>query len=153
ALGWWAGEGLGPYAAARRVVFALLALGLVVPSMLGPSVARAWSLGPTAARARLGAAMGAVWSVALPATLGLIFTADQAMPWLFGEGYRDGGRWLALVAARLPWLLSGSMAQTALVACRRESWCLRLVAGQTVLALALLPASAAWSGPWGVGWA
>ena len=37
AIGWWAGPSLGPYAAARRVAFALLALGLVVPSAVAPA--------------------------------------------------------------------------------------------------------------------
>jgi O-antigen/teichoic acid export membrane protein len=153
ALGWWAGGGLGPYAAARRVVFALLAMGVVVPAMIGPSIARAWSFGLDEARARVGSAMDGLWALALPAALGLVLTSDRAMPWLFGPGYEDGGPWLALAAARLPWLLSGTFAQTVLVSCRREAWCLRLVAGQTALALLVVPSSAFWAGPWGVGWA
>ncbi len=41
ALGWWAGAELGPYAAARRLVFGLVALGLVVPASVAPAIARA----------------------------------------------------------------------------------------------------------------
>jgi O-antigen/teichoic acid export membrane protein len=151
ALGWWLGPELGPYAAARRLVFALLALGLVVPATLGPAIGRAWSSGTVEARRSIVGAMDGLWSLAAPAALGLLLTADRLMPALFGEGYRDGGAWLVLVAARLPLLLSGSFAQATLVACRRESWCLRLVAGQLALAAVVVPPAAAWAGPWGVG--
>ena len=153
ALGWWAGDDLGPYSAGRRVVFAVLALGLVLPAMLGPSIARAWAFGHEEARERIGSAMDGLWSIALPATLGLVLTADRAMPWLFGAGYNGGGPWLALVAARLPLMLSGAFACTALVSCRRETWCLRLVGAQTALALVVIPIAAVRAGPWGVGWA
>jgi O-antigen/teichoic acid export membrane protein len=153
ALGWWVGPELGPYAAARRIVFAVLALGLVVPATLGPALGRAWSFGPLAARRSIGRAAGGLWALGLPAALGLILTADRLMPWLFGAGYRDGGPWLMLVAARLPLLLSGSFAQAALVACRRESWCLRLAAMQMVLGVVIVPPAAFFAGPWGVGWA
>ena len=44
-LGWWAGVELGPYAASRRVVFALVTLGLVVPTALAPAIARSWLAG------------------------------------------------------------------------------------------------------------
>ena len=37
ALGWWAGPELGAYAAARRLVFGLVALGLVVPAAVAPA--------------------------------------------------------------------------------------------------------------------
>jgi O-antigen/teichoic acid export membrane protein len=152
-LGGWAASDLAPYAASRRVVFALLALGLAVPATLGPSIGRAWASGPVEARRRVGRAMDGLWLVGLPASVGLILTADRAMPWLFGEGYRGGGPWLALTAARLPCLLSSGVAQTALVACRREGGCLRLVAAQMALAVALLTAAAVGFGPWGIGWA
>ena len=153
ALGWCVGPELGPYAAARRVVFALVALGLVVPTTLAPAIARAWSFGTASARRSIRLANDGLWSLALPATVGLVLTGNRLMPWLFGAGYRDGGPWLMLVALRLPLLLSGSFAQAALVACRREAWCLRLVVGQVLLAILLVPAAAAWAGPWGVGWA
>jgi O-antigen/teichoic acid export membrane protein len=153
ALGWWAGSELGNYAAARRVVFAMVGLGLVVPAALGPTLARAWRLGTRAARERIAVALAGLWSASLPAAVGLGLTADRWMPALFGAPYRDGGPWLALVAARLPWLLAASFSQAALVACRREDWSLRLVLGQTALAAVLIPACVFAAGPWGVAWA
>ena len=153
ALGWWAGSDLGPYAAARRVVFALVALGLVVPSALGPSLARAWALSANAARERVGAALVWIWSMSLPAAVGLGITADRWMPALFGGSYAEGGPLLALTAARLPWLLAASVAQAALIACRREGWGLKLVLGQLSLAALLIPFSVVAAGPRGVGWA
>src|SRR5262249_28066397 len=75
ALGWWAGAGLGPYAAARRVVFAMAALGLVVPSALGPMIAAAWVSGVPPARAQVRAALARLWSLSLPAAVGLALTA------------------------------------------------------------------------------
>jgi len=153
ALGWWAGGELGAYAASRRVVFALAALGLVIPAVVGPSIARAWAAGPDEARARVADALRKLWSVSLPAAVGLGLTADRWMPLLFGHAYRDGGAWLALAAARLPWLLAASFAQAALVACRREGWALRLTLAQAALAALLIPPAAVWAGPWGVGWA
>ncbi len=153
ALGWWAGNDLGPYAAARRVVFALAALGLVVPATLGPSIARAWAMGAGPARERVSVALLWVWSLSLPAAVGLGLTADRWMPALFGAAYAGGGPLLALAAARLPWLLAAGVAQAALIACRREGLGLTLVLGQFALAAVLVPASVAAAGPRGVGWA
>jgi O-antigen/teichoic acid export membrane protein len=153
ALGWWAGSEVGPYAAARRLVFALVALGLVVPAVIGPALARAWAAGSGAARERVGEVLQGLWTLSLPAAVGIGLTADRWMLALFGEPYRGGGPWLALVAARLPWLLAATFAQSALVACRREGWALRLVLGKLGLAALLIPASALAAGPWGVGWA
>ncbi len=153
ALGGWAGPELGAYAAARRLVFAVVALGLVIPAALAPALARGWSLGASEARATIAHALARLWVLSIPAALGLALGANYGMPRLFGAGYRQGGLWLALIAARLPWLLTDSFAQAALVACRRELWVLNLVIGLLVLALALLPVAAAWGGPWGVGWA
>ncbi|MGE3818690.1 MAG: oligosaccharide flippase family protein, partial [Isosphaeraceae bacterium] len=131
AMGGWRGEDVGEYAAARRVVFALVGLGMVLPATLGPSIARAWMDGSRDASARVSWIAGALWTWTLPATIGLAMTADRTMPILFGPDYADGGCWLVIVTARLPWLLASSLAQTALVACRREALCLRLVAWQT----------------------
>jgi hypothetical protein len=79
--------------------------------------------------------------------------ADWGMPFLFGRAYRQGGPWLALVAARLPWLLTTSFIQAALVSCRRETWVLDQVVGLSALALVIVPTAAAVAGAWGVGWA
>jgi O-antigen/teichoic acid export membrane protein len=151
ALGWWSGPGLGPYAAARRVAFALLALGLVVPSAVGPRIARAWASGPSEARRAIGRTLEGLMAGALPATVGLIATAGRWMPWLFGDGFAEGGPWLALVAARLPFVLASNVQQAALVACRRETWAFRLIAAMAIVGLALIPALAVVAGPWGVG--
>ncbi len=150
ALGWVAGSGLGPYAAARRLAFALLALGLVVPSALGPRLAKAWAAGPVEARSLLARASRGLAAATWPATVGLMATADRWMPRLFGDDFRLGGPCLALIAARLPLVLSSNLQQAALVAARREGWALRLIAGMAALALILLPALALARGPLGV---
>jgi O-antigen/teichoic acid export membrane protein len=151
-LGGWAGLALGPYAAARRLVFALIALGLVVPGAVAPAIARAWTQGLAPTREILRATSAGLWGLALPASLGLALWADRWMPLWFGPSYRTGGPWLALIAARLPWLLSASLSQSALIACQRERWALGQVVGMMTLALAVVPLSARWWGPLGVGW-
>jgi O-antigen/teichoic acid export membrane protein len=151
AMGWWGGPGLGPYAAARRVAFALLAIGLVVPSAVAPRIARAWASGDREARDLIARTLEVLMAAALPATVGLIGTADRWMPRLFGDAYRDGGPWLALIASRLPVVLVSNVQQAALIACRREVWAFRLILGMTVLGGVSIPTMAMTSGPWGVG--
>ena len=129
---------LGPYAAGRRVVFALLALGLVVPSAVAPRIARAWLLGEGEARSLIHVSMERVLIVAIPATFGLMLTADRWTTWFFGERFVEGGPWLALIAARLPFVLLSNLQQVTLIACRREVWALRLVLGLVGLALAVM---------------
>jgi O-antigen/teichoic acid export membrane protein len=153
ALGWWTGPELGTYAAARRLVFGLVALGLVVPASVAPLIARGWAEGTQSARGLIADALGRLWSLSLPAAVGLALTADRWMPLLFGPGYQGGGPWLALVAVRLPWLLTASFDQAALVACRRETWVLDQMIGLLALALVIIPLAVLWGGPWGVGWA
>lgn len=152
ALGAWsASTGLGPYAAARRLAFALLALGLVVPSAVAPRIARAWASGAGEAREVIGRTFRVLATLSLPATVGLMMTAGRWMPGLFGDGYREGGPWLALIVARLPFVMASNVQQAALVACRREGWAFRLVLGMSALGAASIPASAMMFGPWGVG--
>jgi O-antigen/teichoic acid export membrane protein len=151
AIGCWAGLSLGPYAAARRVALALLALGLVVPSAVAPRIARAWASGGVEARALIARTLEGLMAAALPATVGLIGTADRWMPRLFGDEFRDGGPWLALVAARLPFVLVSNVQQAALIACRREVWAFRLILGMTGLGVVLIPVMAVISGALGVG--
>ncbi len=150
-LGTLASASLGSYAAARRVAFALLALGLVVPSAVAPRIARAWASGVGEARLVIARSLEGMMLVALPATVGLMATADRWMPWLFGEGFRDGGPWLALIAARLPFVLASNVQQAALIACRREGLALRLVLGMVGLGVVALPPLAMVQGAWGVG--
>jgi O-antigen/teichoic acid export membrane protein len=82
----------------------------------------------------------------MPAAAGLALTSARWMPALFGAGYRGGGPWLALVAARLPWVLSGSFSQAALVACRREREALRLVGAMLIAAALVVPLATLWAG-------
>jgi hypothetical protein len=90
--------------------------------------------------------------LALPATVGLMATSDRWMPMLFGEGFREGGPWLALIAVRLPFVLASNIQQSALIACRREGLALRLMLGMLVLGLVALPPLARFQGAWGVAW-
>ena len=150
-LGWWASHEVGPYAAGRRLVFSAVAIGLVIPSTLAPAIARAWAAGVEPARRAVASAMDVTWFIALPTTLALVLTGDRLMPGLFGPDFREGGPYLTLIALRLPWLLAGSFAQAALVACRREGDALRVVAAQSLAALAAVPAGALLFGFRGVG--
>jgi O-antigen/teichoic acid export membrane protein len=152
-LGEWAVPELGSCAAARRIVYALVGLGLVVPSALGPLLARAWTRGLEPARLLVHRSLGILLAVALPSALGLALVADRLMPALFGSAYRDGGPWLGLVAARLPWLLAGSFAQAALIAFRRERESLWLVLVMLAAASVFYPMALAVGGAWGAGWA
>jgi O-antigen/teichoic acid export membrane protein len=153
ALGWWVGPELGTYAAARRLVFGLVALGLVVPASVAPLIARGWAEGTDTARRLITDALGRLWTFSLPVAVGLALTADRWMPFLFGASYQQGGPWLALVAARLPWLLTASFEQAALVSCRREAWVLDQMLGLLLLAVLIVPLAVVCGGPWGVGWA
>jgi O-antigen/teichoic acid export membrane protein len=153
ALGWWVGPELGTYAAARRLVFGLVALGLVVPASVAPLIARGWAEGACSARGLITDALGRLWTFSLPIAVGLALTADRWMPLLFGASYQHGGPWLALVAARLPWLLTASFDQAALVSCRREAWVLDQMVGLVALAVLIIPLAVICGGPWGVGWA
>ncbi len=149
-LGFWERGEVGPYAAARRVVFAAVALGLVLPASYGPLIGRAWAAGSDTARDVLGACLRRLAWLALPATAGMVLAGDLGMSWLFGPSYGDAGGWLALIAARLPWLLLATLTQTALVACRRERLALRLVLLMIATAFILVPLAARWQGAWGV---
>jgi O-antigen/teichoic acid export membrane protein len=152
ALGWWSGAELGSYAASRRVVFGLVALGLVVPSSVAPAIARAWASGAPLARALIADSLARLWLLSVPATLALALTGGAWMPLLFGARFGHSGPWLAaLVVARLPWLLSASFFQAALVSCRREALVLDQVYRLGSMALAIVPTAAAWGGPWGAG--
>ncbi|WP_435008087.1 lipopolysaccharide biosynthesis protein [Tundrisphaera lichenicola] len=151
ALGWWVGPGLGPYAAARRVAFALLALGLVVPTAVAPRLARAWAASPPEAREMISRTIWGLLAIALPATVGLMGTADRWMPRLFGESYREGGPWLALIAARLPFVLVSNVQQAGLIAARREDLAFRLILGMVGLGVVAVPLLAVLDGPWGAG--
>ena len=153
ALGWWVGPDLGAYAAARRLVFGLVALGLVVPASVAPLIARGWAEGACTARGLITDALGRLWTFSLPAAVGLALTADRWMPFLFGASYQQGGPLLALMAARLPWLLTASFDQAALVSCRRETWVLDQMIGLVALAVLIIPLAVVCGGPWGVGWA
>ena len=110
----------GAYAASRRVVFALAAVGVVVPTLLSPNLARARSRGLAAASAEVGRGVGLLLGLFVPAALGLILTSGRLLPALFGADYRAGSAAVALVAARLPILLVATWLGSALVAIGRE---------------------------------
>ncbi len=74
------------------------------------------------------------------------------MPLLFGGAYRAGAPWLALIAARLPLVLTAGLFQSALMACRREGQALVLTLWLMASTIIVLPAAAYWGGPRGVGW-
>ena len=88
----WAGGAVGEYAAARRVVFGLVALGLVVPAALGPAWARAWMTGPRNAQRRIVETCFWLWNLALPAAVGLSLTVAPLTTTVLSEaGPGDAG--------------------------------------------------------------
>jgi O-antigen/teichoic acid export membrane protein len=144
---------LGPYAAARRVVFALVAVGLVVPTILSPILARtALTGGLEADRTLRRAVTWQLWA-SVGVTLGLALGGERWMAVLFGAAYQGAGRELAVVAARLPWLLLTSLGIAALIAGRRENAALGLVIGMMIATIIVIPSTSARSGAVGVGWA
>jgi O-antigen/teichoic acid export membrane protein len=142
---------LGCYAAARRVTLALLAVGLVVPTAIAPGVARAWLIGREETRILIHKGSTTLMLTAWPATVGLAMTADRWMPLLFGERYREGGPWLALLVARTPFILESNVQQAVLIACRREREALCHVGLMMSVAALLLPLAAVLDGPRSVG--
>lgn len=152
-LGLLAAPDLGPYVAARRVAFGVAALGLVVPATVGPVLARAWASGAGPAGRALETAARGLVAIALPAAAGLMLVADRLMPALVGSTYRDAGPALVANAARLAPLLVGNLHHAALVAFRRESASLALIAAQVALAGVALPIAAILGGAVATGWA
>lgn len=132
-------EGTGSYAAARRIVFALIGVGIIFPSAVAPMIARASLSGPFEVRAAVARASRWLLAIALPASLGLIFTSRGWMEFLFGETFRDGGPALAILAARLPILLLSVLNLSALVAVREERAALKIVGLTCGLAAVLVP--------------
>jgi O-antigen/teichoic acid export membrane protein len=143
---------LGPYAAARRVVFAILAIGLVIPSALGPILAKVWSSAPSETSATLSRITSVLLGPLIAASLGLILLAPAWMNDLFGSSYRSGGLALALFAARLPLMMMAAMVTTALVAVRLESAALRTLSVACVLAVLFIPIASWIWGPIGAAW-
>ncbi|HWE38832.1 MAG TPA: methyltransferase domain-containing protein, partial [Isosphaeraceae bacterium] len=141
ALGFALGPALasGAYAVSRRVVFALVAVGVVVPTLLAPALARARSRGRAEASAEVGRGLGLLLGLFVPAALGLMLIADRVLPSLFGPVYRDGSGLLALVAARLPVLLAATWLGSALVALGTAREALRATALAGLAALVALP--------------
>jgi O-antigen/teichoic acid export membrane protein/SAM-dependent methyltransferase len=153
ALGLASGAERGGYAAGRRLVFALVAVGLVVPTLFGPSLARAWREGEAKAAAEVKRGLTILLGLFIPAALGLWLLGDVVLPALFGSQYQQASPLLGLVAARLPVLLAATWFQSALVAFGRERVALRLTLMAGVVALMLLPIAAITAGPMGIGWA
>jgi O-antigen/teichoic acid export membrane protein len=149
-LGFLVGSGWGTYAAARRVVFAVVAIGLVIPAAYGPILGKAWAAGVEPFRAVLRRCAALLCLVAIPACVVLAANSREWMRMLFGAEFAAGWLWLCLLAARLPFLLGATLAQTALIARRREAEALRVVAASALLACVLVPSAAVWMGPFGV---
>jgi O-antigen/teichoic acid export membrane protein/SAM-dependent methyltransferase len=153
ALGLASGSDRGGYAAGRRLVFALVAVGIVVPTLFAPSLARAWHRGTEEAAAEVKRGLAILLGIFIPAALGLWLLADVILPALFGLRYQGASPLLGVVAARLPVLLAATWFQSALVAFGREGVALRLTLMAGVLAMILLPVAAVTAGPVGIGWA
>lgn len=140
----------GPYAAARRVVFALVALGLVIPAATAPIIARAWVENANQMRNEFARSLALLLVLFVPASALVIIANERMLRAIFSGSYDTGGIWLALIALRLPPLLLASQAQSALIACRREKVAGRILVIMTALAAALIPTMLRISGASGV---
>jgi O-antigen/teichoic acid export membrane protein len=149
ALGLVADSVRGEYAAGRRVVFALVAVGLVLPSILQPALARARD-GMAVSR-EIGRGLNLLFALFIPAAVGLIAIADRGMPILFGPEYAGGFLVVALTAIRLPILLVATLFQSALVARGEETRSLQLMITVSLVAIFLLPTSGLAFGVTGIG--
>lgn len=147
AMGTLGAAELGPFAAARRVVFAAISVGLVVPTASSPSLARAWAAGLGPAREEFRAGLLRLAAVGLSSTIALMLMPSRGIALVFGPAY--AGPWLAVIAARLPFLLTCTYAQCALIACRRERVAQVQSGWVCGLALVAVPASTAWAGATG----
>ena len=151
-LGLWHDPELGPYAAARRLTFALLGLALVIPTTAAGPLAAAISRGAKQGTDVLERGLTLILLLTLPPTLGLILTADGWMPRLFGPEYRAAGPLLALLVVRVPILAISAFIQTVLVAAGRDRFAGRLMANQVAVALAAGSLGYAIAGLWGLAW-
>ncbi len=138
-IGLMVDPGAGAYAAVRRVVFAVVAIGLVVPSAFGPMIAGRWAAGVEPARESIRRACDLILGLALPASLGLAITGDRLIPVVFGHDYQPSSLGINLLAARLPLLLVASLENVALVSCRRDGLALRMVGLMALGVLVVLP--------------
>ena len=150
-LGWLGSADLGTYSAARRLVFAAVALGLVVPTVFTPRIAVAFSEGRRRASRVASDALILIWAASVPAAIVLVLSAELGVVRIFGPSYRSGAVWMALIAARLPWLLSATLGQAALVACRRERRALAVVGSMFAAAVVAIPLAAIRFGALGAG--
>lgn len=146
-----AGGDRGAYAAGRRLVFALVAVGMVVPTLLAPALARARLKGPSAASDEVGRGVSLLLGLFVPAALGLMMTSGRILPFLFGDDYRSPPVLLMLIAMRLPVLLAATWLVTALVAIGREREALKVTASAGVVAAVVTPLSAISFGTVGLG--
>jgi len=148
ALGLTVGDGQGDYAAVRRVVFALVAVGVVLPALLGPALAQAKGL--DAASIAIGRGLGILLGLFVPAALGLVLIADRGLPMVFGSKYEVSSLTIAIVASRLPILLVATWFQSALVALGREAAALGLTVVVGLIAVVTLPIAAIGFGTVGI---
>lgn len=138
---------LGSFSAARRIVFALVGVGLIVPSILGPWIAKAWSVSRRDSRKSLASFTANILGPTLAASIGLMLTSQGWMASLFGQSYQSGAVFLTLFAARLPILMLAAMVTTALVAIRRENDSFTILAVASALTIAIIPVTAIVGGP------
>jgi O-antigen/teichoic acid export membrane protein len=152
-LGLAIGVDRGGYAASRRVVFALVAVGVVVPTLLAPSITRAWHRGAGEASVEVRRGLALLLGLFVPAAVALWLASGLLLPFLFGADYGIAPSLLGLVAARLPILLTATWFQAALVATGREREALRVTIAAALVAAISLPVAAITAGPIGIGWA
>jgi O-antigen/teichoic acid export membrane protein len=149
-LGLAADPGVGPYAAARKVVFAVVAIGIGLPALLLPALVKERSNGPDSVGSVVAQGLTLLIGLFLPAALGLMLIAPKGLPAIFGAGYDGSGVMPLLVALRMPILLVAVWFQTVAVALGHERQALRVMGIVGAVAVVVLPAVASLWGSVGI---
>jgi O-antigen/teichoic acid export membrane protein len=147
---WVAGESLGQFAAALRIVMAIHTFVWMYFYNLLPAISRTAAASAKGLQPLLGPSLALTsWAGGLGALLVSIL-ADEIMALIFGEAYRPGGRLLAVLIWAVPLALVNGHYRYALIACDHERLELRCNAiGAAVaasLGVLLIPARGALSG-------
>jgi O-antigen/teichoic acid export membrane protein len=112
---------VGRYGAAHRMVSIGLAVGMMVPQVVFPSLARSWRMGSGEARGILDGVVRLVVMASVPLVVGVLVFGGPVVGLIFGGEFRGTGRYLSMGIARAPIFVMAYLYMTTLVALNRES--------------------------------
>ena len=112
---------IGLYGAPHRMVTALLTFGLILQSVVLPTLARSWRGDAERGRRGLDALVRALAIVMVPVAVGTVVLSGPLVRTLFKPSFAPAGLLLALGVWRAPLLMLAYLYQTALIALDRET--------------------------------